>query len=226
MRKKLELPWFMFVTDPEPGGGADPVDPPATPAETDPDETTPADPAEEDAPLGEAGERALNAMKQKERETRAKLRAAQAELAALKAPKEGEETPEQIRERVEQDVAKRYNERLVRAEVKASAAASFADPDDAVAFLNMGDFDVDADGNVDPHDIEDALKDLLAKKPHLAKQDTTQRGDRRRVPEVPADPANAKSDPPSLDDRIAAAQAAGDYKTVIALQNERLEAAS
>lgn len=224
MKKNVfEWPWLRFVTDPEDGGGADPVDDPAdepaAPAGTDPAD-------EPDAPLGEAGERALAAMKKKERETRAELRAAKAEIAALTAPKDGEQTPEQLRAEIEREVIAKANQRVVRAEVKAAAAASFADPEDAIAFLNLSEFDVDENGEVDPSDIEDALKDLLAKKPHLAKRGEAQRDSKKRVPEVPADPAGGSHEPLSLDERIAAAQKAGDYKTVIALQNERLEVAS
>jgi len=219
----FDRPWLRFVTDPEDGGGADPSDDPVEDPAGDPVGDPADDPA--DAPLGEAGERALEAMKKKERETRAKLRAAKAEIAALTAPKDGEQTPDQLRSEIEQGVRAEFNERLVKAEVKAAAAASFADPEDAVAFLKMSDFDVDENGDVDPSDIEDALKDLLAKKPHLAKQDATQGGSKRRVPEVPADPAGGTHEPLSLDEKIAAAQKAGDFKAVIALQNERLEAA-
>lgn len=226
MKKNIfDWPWLRFVTAPEDGGGADPVEdhsgePTGAPSDDDPASET------DDTPLGEAGERALEAMKKKERETRAKLREAQAEIAALTAPKDGDKTPDQLREEIERGVRAEFNERLARAEVRAAAAASFADPEDAVTFLNMSEFDVDENGDIDPSDIEDALKDLLAKKPHLAKQDAAQGGSKKRVPEVPADPAGGSHEPLSLDEKIAAAQKAGDFKTVIALQNERLETAS
>lgn len=225
MRKKLELPWLRFVTDPEPGGGEsvspDPIEVPGEDGEE------PVDPQEnEDKPLGPKGERALEAEKEKRRAAAAKLAAANARIAELEAPKEGDQTPEQLRAEIERETAAKYNTRIVRAEVKAAATYLFADPDDAVAFLNLSDFDVDDNGDVDASDIEDALTDLLARKPHLAKQGDTQRVTKKRVPEVPADPAHAQSKPESLDDRIAKAQAAGDFKTVIALQNQRLEVAS
>ena len=226
MRKKLEYPWFMFITDPEPGGGADPVDPPVDPVDPNPVEDPATDPADDDTPLGGAGERALEALKKKDRETRAKLRAAESKIQELSKPADGEQTAEQIRAAVESDVRSELRRELISARVEVAAASLFADPEDAIAFLNLDDLDVDATGKVDPADIEDALKDLLTRKPHLAKQDGTQRANHRRVPEVPADPANVQSKPASLDERIAKAQADGDYKTVIALQNERLENAS
>jgi hypothetical protein len=59
-------------------------------------------------------------------------------------------------------------QRAVRSEVRALAAAEFADPDDAHAFLNLDDF-VDDEGDIDSDRIRDSLADLLKRKPHLAK---------------------------------------------------------
>ncbi|MGA5635072.1 hypothetical protein [Streptomyces lydicamycinicus] len=61
-------------------------------------------------------------------------------------------------------------QRAVRAEVKALAAKSFADPSDAAAFLDLGEY-VDDEGDVDTKGIEKALGDLLKSKPHLARQE-------------------------------------------------------
>lgn len=214
--KKINAPWLMFTTDPEEGGSAAE---PAEPAAEMPDGDAPEG---GDAPLGEAGERALEAMKKKERETRAKLRAANERIAALEAPKEGEQTPEQIRAEIEREAAQKFQQRIVAAEVKAAAAARFADPEDAIAFVRLGDFEVSEDGAVDPADIEDALTDLLARKPHLAKQDAAQGGSKKRVPEVHADPAGGKHEPVTLDEQIAAAHKAGDWRKVMHLQNQKL----
>lgn len=59
-------------------------------------------------------------------------------------------------------------QRAVRAEVRALAAAEFADPDDAHAFLPLDSF-VSEDGEIDTDGIRDGLADLLKRKPHLAK---------------------------------------------------------
>ncbi|GAA2192720.1 hypothetical protein [Streptomyces bangladeshensis] len=59
-------------------------------------------------------------------------------------------------------------QRAVRSEVKALAAADFADPEDAHAFLDLTSY-VDDDGDVDTAAIQQDLKDLLKRKPHLAK---------------------------------------------------------
>jgi hypothetical protein len=61
-----------------------------------------------------------------------------------------------------------FRQRAVRSEVKALAAAEFADPEDAHAFLDLNSY-VDDDGDVDTAAIQQDLKELLKRKPHLAK---------------------------------------------------------
>ncbi|WP_406418425.1 hypothetical protein [Streptomyces sp. NBC_01614] len=62
----------------------------------------------------------------------------------------------------------RFQQHAVRSEVKALASAEFADPEDAHAFLDLTSY-VDDDGDVDTAAIQQDLKDLLKRKPHLAK---------------------------------------------------------
>jgi hypothetical protein len=62
-----------------------------------------------------------------------------------------------------------FRQRAVRAEVRALAAAEFADPEDAHAFLDLEGF-VSDDGDIDTDGIRDGLAELLKRKPHLAKQ--------------------------------------------------------
>jgi hypothetical protein len=61
-----------------------------------------------------------------------------------------------------------FRQRAVRAEVRALAAAEFADPEDAHAFLDLDSF-VGDDGDIDTDGIRDGLAELLKRKPHLAK---------------------------------------------------------
>lgn len=62
------------------------------------------------------------------------------------------------------------NARIVRSEIRALAAGTFADPADAVAFLNPDDFGVNDDLEPDSEAIKAALAELLKSKPHLAAQ--------------------------------------------------------
>ena len=67
-------------------------------------------------------------------------------------------------------VLEKANRRIVSAEIRAQAAKDFADPEDAVRFLDLSDYEVDEDGEVNARDIERDLKDLLRRKPHLGKR--------------------------------------------------------
>jgi hypothetical protein len=66
------------------------------------------------------------------------------------------------------------NQRLVRAEVIATAAGKVADPGDVFAILTadgtIAGIEIDDDGNVDTKAITKAVDDLVKAKPHLASQ--------------------------------------------------------
>lgn len=76
---------------------------------------------------------------------------------------------EEARKR-EADVLAKANKRIISAEIRAQAADLFADKEDAIRFLDLSDYDVNEDGEVDGKSIERDLKDLLRRKPHLAKK--------------------------------------------------------
>lgn len=135
-----------------------------------------------DDKLGDAGKRAIEA-------ERANARKAKDALKPWKAlADEYGMTPEQVREALtkandgdadkvrkdlERDIRKeitaKANARIVRAEVKALSADTFADPEDAVLNLDVSSYDVDDDGNVDADAIKRDLAEVLKRKPHLAK---------------------------------------------------------
>lgn len=132
--------------------------------------------------LGDAGKKALDAMKTKWRAERDKAKAAETELAKLRTdrpkPAEGEAVdPEKVREQARAEVrAETLRERALD-KVEAKAAKLFADPEDAVALLGRRVDDFIDDGKVDVEAIAEALDDLLKKKPHLA---AAQSGNGRR----------------------------------------------
>lgn len=161
--------WFRLNRhdDPEP---ADPPEPPADPVLKDPEP----DPAGSDQ-LGDAGKKALDTMKAE----RAAARKAAADekkraddLARKVAEFEDRDKSELEKattkaEKLEQQ-AQRATQRAVRAEVKAAAAA-FADPEDAAAFLDLTSY-ADGDGEIDTEAIAADLEALLERKPHLRLQ--------------------------------------------------------
>lgn len=119
--------------------------------------------------LGDAGKKALDAMKKQARTERERRKAAETELATLKAkPAEGAE-PDAAAIRAEALAAARAETLRDRAmdRLEAKAARLFADPTDARAHLaaQVENF-VDGTG-VDDDAIGEALTELLTRKPYL-----------------------------------------------------------
>ncbi|MEU5772727.1 hypothetical protein ABZ819_05400 [Streptomyces venezuelae] len=71
--------------------------------------------------------------------------------------------------------------RLVKSQVQALAAASFADPEDAVGALELDSY-IDGEGDIDEAAIEADLQALLERKPHWAKAQPPE-GPRRPAPD-------------------------------------------
>lgn len=123
------------------------------------------------APLGPKGEKALKAEKERRRAEAKKRRELEAELAKLKSSNSGTaDDPDQIRREATEAATAKANTRLLRAEVRAVAAGKLADPKDALRFLDLDQFEVGEDGDVDADEIADAIDDLLKNKPYLAAQ--------------------------------------------------------
>lgn len=128
---------------------------------------------EGESSLGDAGKKALDAMKAKWKaaETRANERdQAAAALQAKLDGKEAEHVATQVAREAEQAVLAKANDRIRKSEVKAAAKGVLADPQDAYKFLDLDSFEVDDDGNVDEDAIASALADLVKDKPYLAAQ--------------------------------------------------------
>jgi len=162
------------VTDAEPT--EDPAVDPAEPTEVDDALDPDADGNVDDDPegadqLGDPGKKALASMKDKLKAEREKRRGLEAQLAELNKPADGDQPdPDAMLRQAEQTAAARYNDRIVRAEVKAAAAGKLADPADAYRFLDLSQFEVDDDGNVDADEVAEAIDDLIKSKPYLAAQ--------------------------------------------------------
>ncbi|MFE7315656.1 hypothetical protein ACFU7T_21630 [Streptomyces sp. NPDC057555] len=137
--------------------------PPQEPAGHGQDEHEDAnDPAGADQ-LGDAGKRALDAMKARFKSEREARRKAEAALEA--AQRSDEETAHQ--RELEQAALTKANVRILRAEIRAAAKGQLTDPGDALTFLDLDRFEVAPDGAVDPDEITDAIGELLKAKPYL-----------------------------------------------------------
>ena len=136
---------------------------------------------DEDKPLGEKGERALAAEKQKRREAQQQLREYKAlglkpdEIRKLVEGKTDDDTPdpEKIREQARTEARAEVLRDRVTDKIEAKAAGRFAlDAEDVAALLmrrhDINDF-LDGD-KVDAEAIQEALDDLLDKQPGLAAQ--------------------------------------------------------
>lgn len=195
-----------------------PADPP--PVDDPPkSDQPPADPPADDPPgsdaLGDAGKKALDAMKAERKAARDEATAEKARADALQAKldgKEAEHAAAQEKAATEAAALAKANARIVRSEVKAAAKGVLTDPQDAYKFLDLDEFEVDDDGNVDEAAIAAALKALVAAKPYLAAQGS-QFGD--------ADAGTRNEDQKSIDTQIADAQKAGDVQLAIALKQKR-----
>ena len=124
--------------------------------------------------LGDAGKKALDAMKTKWKTAEKSGREALAELAKRDAAAANKDKPaeeqalEAARAEARAEANTASNARLVKVELRAAAKGKLADPTDAHLYINLDDFDVNDDGEVDSAALEDAIDELLTRKPHLA----------------------------------------------------------
>jgi hypothetical protein len=127
--------------------------------------------------LGDAGKKALDAMKakwQKERDERKALAARIAELEKGKpAGDDQQPTAEKLREEARAEARAEALKDRALDKIEARAAKLFADPEDAAAFLSRRVDDFIDGGKLDVDAIDEALAELLQKKPHLAAQGGT-----------------------------------------------------
>lgn len=139
------------------------------------------DDGDDDAPLGPKGEKALQAEKQKRRDAQKELREWKAlglsaadikKLVDERKDSDGKPDADTIRQQIRAEVDAEVLETRVLDKIEAKASRLFADPDDAAALVMRGR-DADEfldDGKVDVEAIQDALDELLEKKPYLAAQ--------------------------------------------------------
>lgn len=141
-----------------------------TPAEGGTPEAAPTDEYRE---LRDALEKERTARKESDR--KAKERDAfEAELITVREQGKSEQEKLLAKAVADADKAARTDERskadrrVVAAEVKAAAGGRLHDPADAVLNIDLSEFQVDDDGNVDEKAIQKALDELLERKPYLA----------------------------------------------------------
>ena len=121
--------------------------------------------------LGDPGKRALDTMKAERKAATDRAKAAEAERDALRAQLEGREAEHaaaQEKQRARDEALAVANKRILSAELRAAAKGKLADPSDAALYINLDEFEVSEDGEVDSDALASAIDDLLARKSHLA----------------------------------------------------------
>lgn len=184
--------------------------------------TTESAPDDGEAALGDAGKKALDAMKAKWRAAEAEAKRVTDEVAALRAAAEGREAEHQATiesQKVKDDALAAANTKIAKANLRAAAAGKLADPTDALTFIDVSTFEVDDDGNTDEAALTAAIADLIKSKPYLAAQGGTRfQGE--------ADGGARKESTPDIDAQIAEAEKAGYHRRAISLKREKSRAAS
>lgn len=208
-----------------------PEETPVDDAATAPEATPPTD----DAPLGPEGEKALTIWKERAKKAEADAKRAtelEARLAEIEAANmtEHEKALDAARKEAadaaRSEITSSVNRRLFAAEVRASVAgkltdpALLADPDVAVRLLGFDEYPVTDTGDIDAEAISAAVTRLVEERPYLAASAT------------PPPPGPIEQGPrgtpiaKSLDEMIAEAEAAGDFKTSSRLKTNKMLAAN
>lgn len=171
--------------------------------------------------LGDAGKKAIDAMKAERNEYREAFKSLRSEFEAFKAKTEGREAEHQKaldEQRIKDEALSAANQRILKAELRAAAKGKLSDPSDAFRFpeeIDLSSFEVGEDGSVDTAALEAAVDNLISKKPYLAVQDG------QRFQGV-ADAGARNGAAPSIPEQIAQAERNGDWRTAAALKAGQL----
>lgn len=140
----------------------------------DSSDAPPQDDQDAENSLGDAGKKALDAMKAKRNAAIREAKDLKAELDRIKAEAESASKPAEeqaldaARREATIEATRKANERILRSELRAAAKGKLADPTDAQLYIDLANFEVGDDGDIDSDALEDAIDELLARKPHLA----------------------------------------------------------
>lgn len=202
---------------------SDVITPAATAEDAPQIDAPPADePQKGESELGDAGKKALDAMKAERAAARADAKAAIARAEAAEAALANKDRPaeevalDNARNEGRSEATKAANVRILKSELKALATGKLADPTDAALFIDLSKFEVNDEGDPDSDALTEAIADLLVRKPHLsagAQQRFQGGGDGgARLP--------AKPDT-SIDEAIAAAEKARNFPLAITLKQQK-----
>lgn len=96
----------------------------------------------------------------------ARAKELEAELAKLQG-REAEWQAAQEAQKVKDEALSAANTRILKAEIRAAAAGKLADPSDALRLLDLSEFEVGSDGDIDSDAVAAAIDNLIKTKPYL-----------------------------------------------------------
>ncbi len=199
---------IMGASDDDAGDDADKAD-----KESDESDDAGADKDADEKPLGEAGELTLRKERNRANElgkelkpwkniskdfglTPEQAREALAKASKANKPDKGADDVEtvdadEIRRQAKAEAREESDTRVIRSEIRALAAESFANPIDALHNLALADYEVGDDGElVDADQVKEDLAAVLKKNPHYAKKGKAPKADKSQGAngETKADP--------------------------------------
>ncbi|MFB4285695.1 hypothetical protein ACBJ59_61285 [Nonomuraea sp. MTCD27] len=180
------------------------------PAKTEPAK---GDDGGDDKPLGTGGQKALEAERAKAREAEKRAREAERKVKQFEDANKSDLEKAASRADQAEQRAQALVDRTVKAEIRAAAADSFADPSDAAAFLDLAAY-AGEDDEVDTDKIKADLADLLKRKPHLGKAG-------RKGPKPDPSQGARPGGTPDLAVQIAEAEKAGNHREAIRLKRQQ-----
>lgn len=130
--------------------------------------------ADDEPVIEDAAAKEIQALRRENASWRTKLRSTEAELAKLRdsAATDRESAIAAAREEARREAfaeaLAEANDRILRAEVIAAASRKLNDPEDAVRLLDLSQFQVNEQGEVDRKALAAAVDELVKTKPYLA----------------------------------------------------------
>jgi hypothetical protein len=167
--------------------------------------------------LGDSGKKALDAERTAKRAAEKRAKDAELELEKLRkaAMSEQDLAVATARDEARTETAGKYQSRIISAEIRAAAGGKLADPSDAVRLLDLSEFNLDDNDEVDSAAVAKAIDELLKSKPYLGVKD-----DRRF--QGGADQGARGGQKQTIDDQIREAEGKGDWRTAGALKAQKL----
>lgn len=183
-------PTFLYAPEAGDGGGGTGATGAATGASESTGTTTTTTAADDG--LGDAGKKAITEERKARATAERDAKAARDELDQLKKTyqTDQEKALDAAKTEGRNEALSTANQRIVRAEVKAVASGKTIDPDAVVALLDLSQFKVDDNGDVDAKAISSAIDELLKEKPYLtgkAKAADLKQGARGATSEIDPD---------------------------------------